>query len=118
VDSLGTAAESTGVGQPKTEHRREVYLARDTQLKREVALKVLPAALSSGPDSLARFQCEAELLASLDHPNIGHIHGMVQADHNWALVLALIEGPTLADSHRPGSGLEGKPKTVPFIPRG
>ena len=75
----------------------EVYRARDTQLKREVALKVLPAVFSSDPDRLARFQREAELLASLDHPNIGHIYGIVQAEHNWALVLALIEGPTLAD---------------------
>jgi serine/threonine protein kinase len=49
----------------------EVYRARDTQLKREVALKVLPSALSSVSESLTRFQREAELLASLDHPNIG-----------------------------------------------
>ena len=75
----------------------EVYRALDTQLKREVALKVLPAAFSADPERLARFQREAELLASLDHPNIGHIYGMVQAERNWALVLALIEGPTLAD---------------------
>ena len=75
----------------------EVYRARDTQLKRDVALKVLPAAFSSDPDRLARSQREAELLASLDHPNIGHIYGIVQADQNWALVLALIEGPTLED---------------------
>ena len=75
----------------------EVYRARDTQLKRDVALKVLPAAFASDPERLARFQREAELLASLDHPNIGHIHGIVHADRNWALVLALIEGPTLAD---------------------
>jgi Tol biopolymer transport system component len=75
----------------------EVYRARDTQLKRDVALKVLPADVSSDRARLARFQQEAELLASLDHPNIGHIYGIVQAEHDWALVLALIEGPTLAD---------------------
>jgi serine/threonine-protein kinase len=75
----------------------EVYRARDTQLKRDVALKVLPAVFSSDPDRLARFQREAELLASLDHPNIGQIYGIVQAEREWALVLALIEGPTLAD---------------------
>ena len=80
----------------------EVYRARDTQLKREVALKVLPAVFSSDPDRLARFQREAELLASLDHPNIGHIHGMVQSERNWALVLALIEGPTLDDRIKQG----------------
>ena len=81
----------------------EVYRARDTQLKRDVALKVLPPAFSSDPDRLARFQREAELLASLDHPNIGHIYGIVQADHNWALVLALIEGPTLEDRIKRGA---------------
>ena len=80
----------------------EVYRARDTQLKRDVALKVLPAAFSSDPDRLARFQREAELLASLDHPNIGHIYGMVQSERNWALVLALIEGPTLDDRIKQG----------------
>jgi len=80
----------------------EVYRALDTQLKREVALKVLPAAFSSNPERLARFQREAELLASLDHPNIGHIYGMVQSEQNWALVLALIEGPTLDDRIKQG----------------
>ncbi|MSV32977.1 MAG: hypothetical protein EXQ57_10715, partial [Bryobacterales bacterium] len=75
----------------------EVYRARDLQLKRDVALKVLPSVFASDPDRLARFQREAELLASLDHPNIGHIYGIAQAGRDWALVLALIEGPTLAD---------------------
>src|SRR5438477_2332596 len=75
----------------------EVYRARDTRLKRDVALKVLPADVSSDRARLARFQQEAELLASLDHPNIGHIYGIVQAAGDWALVLALIEGPTLAE---------------------
>ena len=75
----------------------EVYRARDMQLKRDVALKVLPSVFASDPDRLARFQREAELLASLDHPNIGHIYGIAQAGRDWALVLALIEGPTLAD---------------------
>ncbi len=79
-----------------------MYRARDTQLKRDVALKVLPAVFSSDPDRLARFQREAELLASLDHPNIGHIYGMVQSERNWALVLALIEGPTLDDRIKQG----------------
>jgi eukaryotic-like serine/threonine-protein kinase len=75
----------------------EVYRARDAILKREVALKVLPASFLRDPDRVARFQREAEVLASLDHPNIGHIHGMVASEDSRGLVLALIEGPTLAD---------------------
>ncbi|HEY6346885.1 MAG TPA: serine/threonine-protein kinase [Bryobacteraceae bacterium] len=75
----------------------EVYRARDTALQRDVALKVIPAAFSSDPDRMARFQREAQVLASLDHPNIGHIYGIVESDGTRALALALIEGPTLAD---------------------
>jgi len=54
----------------------EVNRATDTRLKREVAIKVLPATLAADPDRLARFQREAEVLASLNHPNIAHIHGL------------------------------------------
>src|SRR5713226_4925543 len=75
----------------------EVYRAKDTTLKRDVALKVLPAAFLRDPERMARFQREAEVLASLDHPNIGHIYGLVDSADSRALVLALIEGPTLAD---------------------
>jgi Tol biopolymer transport system component len=75
----------------------EVYKARDTRLKREVALKVLPAGFSQDPDRLARFQREAELLATLNHPNIAHIHGLEEADGIRALVMELVDGPTLAD---------------------
>jgi len=75
----------------------EVYRARDTMLKREVALKVLPATFLRDPERMARFQREAEVLASLDHPNIGRIHGIVDSQDSRGLVLALIEGPTLAD---------------------
>ena len=57
----------------------EVYRATDTKLKREVAIKVLPSALASDQDRLARFQREAEVLASLNHPNIAHICGLVPA---------------------------------------
>jgi serine/threonine protein kinase len=57
----------------------EVWKARDTTLKRDVALKVLPAAFLRDEDRMARFQREAEVLASLDHPNIGHIHGIVDS---------------------------------------
>ncbi|MBZ5635276.1 MAG: serine/threonine-protein kinase [Acidobacteriia bacterium] len=75
----------------------EVYRARDTTLKRDVALKVLPATFLSDPDRMARFQREAQVLASLDHPNIGPIYGIADSADSRGLVLALIEGPTLAD---------------------
>ena len=75
----------------------EVYQARDTKLDRDVALKVLPEAFTSDPDRLARFEREAKVLASLNHPNIGAIYGLEEAEGVKALVLELIEGPTLAD---------------------
>ena len=75
----------------------EVYRARDTKLDRDVALKVLPEAFTSDPDRLARFEREAKVLASLNHPNIGSIYGLEEAEDVRALVLELIEGPTLAD---------------------
>ena len=75
----------------------EVYRARDTKLDRDVALKVLPEAFTSDPDRLARFEREAKVLASLNHPNIGSIYGLEEADGIRALVLELVEGPTLAD---------------------
>ena len=75
----------------------EVYRARDTKLDRDVALKVLPQAFTSDPERLARFEREAKVLASLNHPNIGSIYGLEDADGQKALVLELIEGPTLAD---------------------
>ena len=75
----------------------EVYRARDTKLDRDVALKVLPEAFTSDPDRLARFEREAKVLASLNHPNIGGIHGLEDAGGTRALVLELVEGPTLAD---------------------
>jgi hypothetical protein len=75
----------------------EVYRARDTMLKRDVALKVLPVTFLRDTDRAARFQREAEVLASLDHPNIGPIYGLTDSADSRALVLALIEGPTLAD---------------------
>jgi len=75
----------------------EVYRARDGRLNREVALKVLPEAFTSDPERLARFTREAQTLAALNHSNIGGIHGLEDADGRQALVLELIEGPTLAD---------------------
>ena len=75
----------------------EVYQARDTKLDRDVALKVLPEAFTSDPDRLVRFEREAKLLASLNHQNIGGIYGLEEAEGVRALVLELVEGPTLAD---------------------
>src|SRR6202047_1162135 len=75
----------------------EVYRARDTKLNRDVAIKVLLPAVANDPDRLARFSREAQVLASLNHPNIAHIHGLEDADGTRALVMELVEGPTLAD---------------------
>jgi len=75
----------------------EVYRARDTRLKREVAIKVLPESVAADPERLGRFQREAEVLASLNHPHIAAIYGLEQTDGMQALVMELVEGPTLAD---------------------
>ena len=76
--------------------RGEVYQATDTKLKRQVARKVLPQSLSSDPERLARLHREAEMLAVLNHPNIAHIYGLEESDSVTALVMELVEGPTLA----------------------
>src|SRR5499427_4435157 len=70
----------------------EVYRARDTKLKREIALKVLPEVFARDPGRMNRFQREAEVLASLNHPNIAHIYGVEEC----ALAMELVEGETLA----------------------
>jgi Tol biopolymer transport system component len=75
----------------------EVYRAADTKLNRDVALKVLPEAFAADPERLARFQREAQVLASLNHPNIAHVYGLEESDGTKALVMELVEGPTLAD---------------------
>ena len=75
----------------------QVYRAHDTKLQRDVALKILPDRLVGDPDRLARFTREAQVLASLNHPNIGAIHGFEDSGPVHALVLELVEGPTLAD---------------------
>ncbi len=75
----------------------EVWRAHDTQLNRDVAIKVLPEAFASDADRLARFEREAKVLASLNHTNIGHIYGLEHSGETRALVLELVEGPTLAD---------------------
>ena len=80
----------------------QVYQATDTKLNRQVALKILPEAFAADPDRLARFEREAKVLASLNHPNIGHIYGLEEAEGTKALVLELIEGPTLEDRIKRG----------------
>ena len=75
----------------------QVWQATDTQLNRQVALKILPDAFADDPDRLARFQREAQVLASLNHPGIASIYGIEKSDDTQALVLELVEGPTLAD---------------------
>ena len=75
----------------------EVYKATDTNLKRAVAIKVLPASVAGDTERLARFHREAEVLAALNHPNIAAIYGLERSDATTALVMELVEGPTLAD---------------------
>ena len=81
----------------------EFYRATDTNLKRAVALKVLPPSVAEDGERLARFQREAEVLASLNHPNIAQIYGLEKSDGATALVLELVDGPTLADRVAEGS---------------
>jgi serine/threonine protein kinase len=75
----------------------EVYRATDTNLKRQVAIKVLPDLVAADAERVARFQREAEVLAALNHPNIAHVHGLERSAGTIALVMELVEGPTLAD---------------------
>ena len=86
----------------------EVYRARDTKLQRDVAIKVLPGLFANDPERLARFKREAQVLASLNHPNIAAIYGFEESNPSpgsgqvavQALVLELVEGPTLAERLR------------------
>ena len=78
----------------------EVYRAIDTHLKRAVAIKVLPETLVADTERLARFQREAEVLASLNHPHIAQIHGLEKTTDRIGLVMELVEGPTLADGRQ------------------
>jgi serine/threonine-protein kinase len=75
----------------------EVYRARDPKLGRDIAIKVLPDSVANDPERLARFEREAKVLAALNHPNIAHIHGFEDSSAVPALVMELVEGPTLAD---------------------
>jgi Tol biopolymer transport system component len=76
----------------------EVYRARDTKLNRDVALKILPPEFTLDPDRLARFEREAQVLASLNHPNIAAIYGVEDSGHAKGLVLEFVDGPTLDDA--------------------
>jgi serine/threonine protein kinase len=81
----------------------EVYRARDTKLKRDVAVKVLPAGYSRDPDRVSRFQREAEALATLNHPNIASIYDVAELNQRCFLVLELVQGDGLADQLRRGA---------------
>jgi serine/threonine protein kinase len=81
----------------------EVYQAKDKKLGRDVAIKVLPEEFAKDADRVARFQREAKLLASLNHPNIAAIYGLEESDGTHFLVLELIEGDTLADRLKRGA---------------
>ncbi len=87
----------------------EVYQATDTKLDREVAIKVLPEAFTSNPERLARFEREAKVLASLNHPNIAAIYGLEEAGDTRALVLELVED----QRWRIGSSEAQSPSTKP-----
>ena len=99
-----------------------MYRARDTKLDRDVALKVLPDLFADDSERLARFQREAQVLASLNHPNIAAIYGLEESGDTRALVLELVEGPTLADVIQqssvisPQSSVAGRPSAVAGIP--
>src|SRR5262245_12623649 len=75
----------------------EVYRARDTRLKRDVAIKVLPPAFAADAERVARFRREAELLATLNHPNVAIVHGLEESDGVVAIAMELVEGQSLAD---------------------
>src|SRR5215469_18754167 len=80
----------------------EVYRSRDSKLGREVALKVLPSSWAGDPDRLGRFSREAKILAALNHPSIAAIYGLEDSGATHALVMELVDGPTLADRIKAG----------------
>src|SRR5215470_3781947 len=80
-----------------------VFRAHDTKLQRDVALKLLPDHFADDPDRLVRFQREAQILASLNHPNIAQIHGLEESDNILCIVMELVEGETLQDRLKRGS---------------
>src|SRR5881296_3613097 len=90
----------------------EVYRARDTKLGRDVALKLLPESFTHDVERVARFRREAQVLASLNHPNIAAIHGLEEADGAQFLVLELVDGETLA--HRIARGALAPDEVLPI----
>src|SRR5499427_988065 len=80
----------------------EVYRARDTKLKREVAVKILPDEFSRDGDRVSRFQREAEVLASLNHPNIAQIYGLEESSNTRCIVMELVDGETLQERLKRG----------------
>ena len=82
----------------------EVYRATDTNLRRAVAIKVLPASVGGDTERLTRFQREAEVLAALNHPNIAQIYGLEKSDGITALVMELVDGADARRPNRAGSG--------------
>src|SRR6476660_8276473 len=74
-----------------------VFRAHDTKLQRDVALKLLPENFAKEPERLSRFQREAQLLASLNHPNIAHIYGLEEVDGSGCIVMELVEGETISE---------------------
>jgi serine/threonine-protein kinase len=90
----------------------EVYRATDTKLGRDVALKVLPERFARDAERMARFRREAQVLASLNHPNIATIYGLEESNGNCALVMELVEGPTLAEKIRAAQGPPSGPAAL------
>src|SRR5437870_6685849 len=80
-----------------------VFRARDTKLQRDVALKLLPDHFADDPDRLSRFQREAQVLASLNHPNIAHIYGLEESANTRCIVMELVEGETLEERLKRGA---------------
>ena len=93
----------------------EGFLAEDTNLKRKVAIKVLPQQFALDRERLARFEWEARLLASLNHPNIATIHGLEKSDDQLFLVMELVEGETLRDRLTMSSPAETADKTRCYL---
>ena len=97
----------------------EVYRARDTRLDRDVAIKVLPESIVHDPDRLARFEREARVLAALNHSLIAHVYGLEESGRVRAIVMELVEGPTLEERIAQGRdpGLRGAPASRGSSPR-
>src|ERR1039457_7714975 len=89
----------------------EVYKAHDTKLRRDVAITVLPESFARDADRLARFRREAQLLASLNHPNIATIHNIEDSNGTSNLMMELVSGETLAEGIRKKKG-EGRPRPL------